>query len=145
MPDVKIVTRQLAVLSQMDVKELQEKYAELYGYETKLTSIQSLRRRLAYRIQEVYYGGLSKEEKESLEQRARRDPLANLDNVKLPPGMIPRGTRFSREWHGKVYEVIATGQGTYEYAGCTYRSLTAITQAITGTKWNGKKFFGIRN
>lgn len=144
MPDIKIVTRQLAALGQMDLNELKEKYAELYGSETRTASVQSLRRRLAYRIQEVYYGGLSDGEKASLEQIARRDPVANLDSVKLPPGAIPRGTRFSREWHGKVYEVVATGQGTYEYAGCFYRSLSAVARIITGTKWNGKKFFGIK-
>lgn len=143
MSDIKVVTRQLAVLSQMGLKELQEKYAELYGCETKQTSASNLRRRLAYRIQEVYYGGLTANEKEKLDKIAQKDPLANLDNMKLLAGAIPRGTRFSREWHGQVYEVIAVGNGAFEYNGCTYRSLSAVAQVITGTKWNGKKFFGI--
>lgn len=144
MPDKQIVLRQLASLNQMDLSELKEKYAELYGNEAKVASVQTLRRKLAYRIQEVYYGGLSIEEKASLDLIARRDPVANLESGKLPPGAVPRGTRFSREWHGKIYEVIATGQGTYEYDGSFFRSLTAVAKAITGTQWNGKKFFGIK-
>ena len=41
------------------------------------------------------------------------------------------------------YEVTATGYGTYEYKGRTYRSLSAIALLITGSKWNGKQFFGL--
>lgn len=144
MPNTNIVMRQLVALTQMGLKELQEKYEEMYGQSTDIISLRSLRQKLAYRIQEVYYGGLNDREKERLELIAQRDPVANLELANLPKDTIPRGTRFSREWHGKVYEVIATGSGTYEYAGQYYRSLSSVATAITGTKWNGNKFFGVK-
>lgn len=143
MPDTNIVMRQLVALNQMELNELQEKYEELYGAKTNIISLRALRQKLAYRIQEVYYGGLSDKDKEKLEMIAQRDPVANLEILNLPKDTIPRGTRFSREWHGKVYEVIATGSGTYEYAGQYFRSLSAVAMAITGSKWNGNKFFGV--
>ncbi len=143
MPDTNIVMRQLVALNQMELNELQEKYEELYGAKTNIISLRALRQKLAYRIQEVYYGGLSDKDKEKLELIAQRDPVANLEILNLPKDTIPRGTRFSREWHGKVYEVIATGSGTYEYAGQYFRSLSAVAMAITGSKWNGNKFFGV--
>jgi hypothetical protein len=52
------------------------------------------------------------------------------------------GTQIIREWNGNTYRVTATDDG-YEYAGQTYRSLTAISHLITGTPWSGPKFFGV--
>lgn len=146
MTDSGLMMRQLVELNRMSLSELKEKYAELYGEETKCASVKGLRQRLAYRLQEVFLGGLSPEDERKLEAIALRDPTANLEMKATPVkrGVIPCGTRFSREWHGKVYEVIATGQGTFEYNGCYYRSLTAVANKITGTSWNGKKFFGVR-
>ena len=142
MPEKNVVLRQLASLNHMNLYELRDKYAEMYGCETKMTSAEFLRRRLAYRIQEIYYGGLSQDDQQKLEMIAETDPAANLTN-KRRSGMLPRGTRLSREWHGAVYEVTATGAGTFEYKGHTYRSLSAIACLITGSKWNGKQFFGV--
>ena len=53
------------------------------------------------------------------------------------------GTRLVREWNGHTYEVTVV-HGGFEYEGRRYRSLTAITQAITGTHWNGRAFFGLK-
>lgn len=146
MTDNGLMMRQLVELNSMNLDQLREKYAELYGEETKNASVRGLRQRLAYRVQEVFLGGLSPEDERKLEAIALRDPTANLESKTAPVkrGVIPCGTRFSREWHGKVYEVIATGRGTFEYKGCYYRSLSAVAKKITGTNWNGKKFFGIR-
>ncbi len=142
MPEKHIVLRQLANLNRMDLKELREKYEELYGSETKATSVEFLRRRLAYRIQEVNYGGLTEEDHWKLEMIARSDPAANLA-TRRQTRFLPRGTRVSREWHGSVYEVTSTGTGSYEFKGRLYRSLSAVAEQITGTKWNGKQFFGV--
>jgi hypothetical protein len=53
------------------------------------------------------------------------------------------GTRIVREWQGKLHEVCAPAEG-YEYNGLTWRSLSEIARAITGTRWSGPAFFGIR-
>ncbi len=142
MPEKHVVLRQLANLSRMDLNELREKHEELFGCETKVKSAEFLRRRLAYRIQELYYGGLTEEDHRKLETIAATDPQANLTNKKHAT-VFPRGTKLSRVWHGSIYEVTATGAGTYEYNGRVYRSLSAVAEQITGTKWNGKQFFGV--
>jgi hypothetical protein len=54
------------------------------------------------------------------------------------------GTRLVREWNGRRYEVTVV-PGGFVFEGRRYRSLTAITKAITGTHWNGRAFFGLRN
>ncbi len=142
MPEKNVVLRQLASLNQMDLRELREKYEELYGCTTRVTSVEYLRRRLAYRIQEIYYGCLNDEERHILAQIARADPAANLSRKKQAR-YLPRGTILSREWHGAVYEVTATGAGTFEFKGHLYRSLSAVAEQITGTKWNRREFFGV--
>ncbi len=58
-------------------------------------------------------------------------------------GMPLIGTRLVREWNGTRYEVTVV-RGGYEFDGRRYRSLTAIVKEITGTKWNGPAFFGLR-
>jgi hypothetical protein len=62
----------------------------------------------------------------------------------LPDAMRPKtGTRYVREYDGKLHEVTVLDSG-YEYQGNAYRSLTEITQVITGAKWSGPAFFGLK-
>ena len=138
------VKRQLELLDLMNQAELREKFCDLFGFEPGQTNIANLRRRLAYRIQELHFGGLSDNEKEILIRIADGDPMANLQNK--AKGMISklRGTRYQRVWKGKKYEVIVLGDGTFEYDGTVYQSLSAIAREITGTRWNGKLFFGVK-
>ena len=138
------VKRQLESLDLMNQAELREKFCELFGFEPGQTNIVNLRRRLAYRIQELHFGGLSDNDKEILIRIADGDPMANLQNK--AKGMISklRGTRYQRVWKGKKYEVIVLGDGTFEYDGTVYQSLSAIAREITGTRWNGKLFFGVK-
>lgn len=68
------VKRQLELLDLMNQAELREKFCELFGFEPGQTNIANLRRRLAYRIQEIYYGGLSEADRQLLEQIADSDP-----------------------------------------------------------------------
>lgn len=138
------VKRQLELLDLMNQAELREKFCELFGFEPGQTNIANLRRRLAYRIQELHFGGLSDNDKEILTRIADGDPMANLQNK--AKGMISklRGTRYQRVWKGKKYEVIVLGDGTFEYDGTVYQSLSAIAREITGTRWNGKLFFGVK-
>ena len=138
------VKRQLESLDLMNQAELREKFCDLFGFEPGQTNIVNLRRRLAYRIQELHFGGLSDNDKEILIRIADGDPMANLQNK--AKGMISklRGTRYQRVWKGKKYEVIVLGDGTFEYDGTVYQSLSAIAREITGTRWNGKLFFGVK-
>ena len=67
----------------------------------------------------------------------------NLKQTDKSRQMI-QGARIVKEWKGKIYTVIITADGRYEYDGEVYRSLSAVADKITGTHWNGKKFFGVK-
>ena len=139
-----MLDRQLGSLEDMNVAELKARFLELYGFECGATNAKSLRNRLAYKLQEIYLGGISEEDRNLLEKLADDDPAANLnfkDARSLPPA---KGARLRREWKGKTYEVVVRDDGNFEYEGEIYRSLSSIAGVITGTHWNGKKFFGVK-
>ncbi len=146
------VLRQLAALQKMSLHDLQEKWLDLYGSEPPPFKKSFLLKRLAFRIQELFYGGLSDDLKSKLSNIAANDPMANFKNpgkamIKAPlsqrTGNLFPGTRIIREWNGNKYEVIAMEKG-FEYDGREFRSLSAIATEITGTKWNGKVFFKLK-
>jgi len=128
------VRRQLLALVGMPRPQLCDKWRDLYGSEPPNSSREFLRRRLAYRIQEIMYGGLDAALKAAL----------TVGNAPVKPVTALRdGTKIVREWHGREYEVIVRGE-KYEYNGKLYRSLSGVARAITNTNWNGNEFFGIR-
>jgi hypothetical protein len=99
-------------------------------------------RALAYQVQVKAFGGLDRATERLLDRLAvAEDPtavLASLRQRRLKPG-----TEFIREWGGSVHRVIVAENG-YAYAGQTYGSLSEIARLITGTNWNGPRFFGLR-
>ena len=128
------VRRQLLTLAGMPRPQLCDKWRDLYGSEPPNSSREFLRRRLAYRIQEIMYGGLDPALKAAL----------TVGNAPVKPTTALRdGTKIVREWHGREYEVVVRGE-KYEYAGKLYRSLSGVARAITNTNWNGNEFFGIK-
>lgn len=141
------VLRQLAQLQEMTIAELREKWTDLNGTEPPTYKKQFMVRRLAYRIQEIFYGGLSKETKTFLERVAKDDPLATLEQTipetRTANKKILPGTKFVRIYEGKRYEVVAQEKG-FLYDNTYYRSLSGVAKAITGSKWNGRVFFGLR-
>jgi hypothetical protein len=96
---------------------------------------------LAYRIQEKAFGGF----RESTVRKLRK--LAEEHACEPTPvqdaGRPKTGTRYVREYDGKLHEVTILDFG-YEYQGNAYRSLTEIAKVITGAKWSGPAFFGLR-
>jgi len=136
------VLRQLTALKTMTRTELDDKWRDLYGYEPPRFRRAFLERRLAYRIQELFYGGLEPAVKKKLEEIAA-EAEGKKTKVRVEVnGKILSGTRFVREWNGKIYETIVRDDG-FEYNGQMYRSLSAIATAITGTQWNGRKWWGL--
>jgi Protein of unknown function (DUF2924) len=97
---------------------------------------------LAYRMQEREFGGLSLGARHRL-----REVAASLKTAKpsqeRADSAPQTGTRLLRMWHGEMHEVIAGGNG-YLYRGQTYSSLSKIAREITGTRWSGPLFFGVR-
>ena len=127
---------QLAVASR---DELIERWRRLYNCEPpRYASMAFLRRQAAYALQERAFGGLPTSVKRQLRAIARGEtPSRTGELVRIKPG-----TRLLREWHGTTHEVIVTDNG-FVWEGRTHRSLSAVAQAITGAKWNGRRFFGL--
>lgn len=126
--------KQLLALAQMSAEQLAAKWVELFGREPPKYGRVFMRKRLAYRIQEIYSGGLSP---------ALKNQLLEQKGVALRSrGVLKPGTRIIREWHNEKHEIIIRNDGI-EYKGKIYRSLTGVANAITGTHWNGREFFGV--
>jgi hypothetical protein len=142
--------REVAVLNELSRDELLERWRDLFGTEPPRYSRQMLIGRLAYRIQELAFGGLSEVARNQLEEHLGADEIdgeerevQRMERRKRKQGMPVVGTRLIREWQGQRYEVTVV-PGGFEYEGRRYRSLTSVTKAITGTHWNGPAFFGLR-
>lgn len=128
------VRRQLLAIANMSRPELCEKWRDLYGIEPPNSSKEFLRRRLAYRVQELFYGGLDEKLQAALTSHTLK--------AKPKKGILSDGSKIFRDWHGMRYEVTVRGN-KYEYNGRLYRSLSGVAKAITGILWNGKTFFGM--
>lgn len=138
------VLAQLAALKTAPIAELKRKWRDLFDHEPPPFNRRFLEHRLAYRVQELAYGGLSQETIERL------DALADELEGKRPKrrGALERrpitGTRLVREWKG-IEHCVAVRSENFEYRGRPYKSLSAIARQITGTRWNGWLFFGLKN
>ena len=138
------VLARLAALKSMSVKELKAEWAKLFETEAPNNSRPFLEQRLAYRIQELTFGGLSKPARQLL------DALADeVEGKKVRKSVIsdPRnpviGTRLVREWNGTEHVITVLKDG-FDWQGQRFKSLSAVAKAITGTSWNGYRFFGLR-
>ena len=138
-----VLMAQIEAVREKDMDELVEQFRDLHGFECGDTSIHHLRRRIIYRLQEIYYGGVEPNDMDILDGIADRDPLANLRSMAVRRTSKVRGTKLFRIWKGKQYEVMVGKDGKFIFDGETYKSLSAVARKITGTKWNGKKFFGV--
>ena len=135
---------EIAGVYHMGIKELYAKFEELYGFPPGQTSIVMIRNRIIYRIQEMHLDGVDVEDRIFLKSLIVKDPLAHL--VRRPASRISKttGARYTRMWKGKKYEVVVLGDDKLEMSGEVYSSLSAVARAITGTRWNGKLFFGVK-
>jgi hypothetical protein len=116
-------------------------WRELFDKEPPGFSRSYLISRLAYRIQELAYGGLKPATRARLDTLAEGlDPKAARKRVVNGPVV---GTRLVREFRGRDYTVAVLATG-FEWEGRRYRSLSAVARAITGTRWNGLTFFGVK-
>ena len=133
------ILAQVSELNALNTRQLAERWKGLFESAPPLHNRAHLVKRLAYRIQELAYGGLSQESKDRLHEVMEERPAKRIQRNKLTIG-----TRFVREWQGERHEVTVTYQG-FEYRNKPYKSLSAIARTITGTRWSGPVFFGLRN
>ena len=139
------VLSRLAALQTMPIAELKAQWRTLFGTEPPPFNRPYLQSRLAHRVQELAYGGLKPE------TLARLQALGDELERETKDGRRPRyperpiaGTRLIREYRGVQHTVTVTATG-FEWQGRPYQSLSAIARAITGTRWNGPVFFGLKN
>ena len=137
------ISELLKTLPGMSKTALCEKWLELFNK----TAPKRLRRELmvrilAYKIQENAFGGLSTTTRRRLKQISISLENGNGE-LQMERRLIKPGTRLIREWRDKTYKVSVTETG-FEFQGSRYRSLSEIARLITGTRWSGPLFFGLR-
>ena len=138
------VVAQLAALRKMSVVELKQRWETLFGTPAPNNSRSYLEVRLGNRIQELMLGGLSRDTRRVLdllvkELEGKNSRRAIMTDPRKP---VP-GTRLLREWDGAEHSVTVLRDG-FDWQGRKFKSLSAVARAITGTQWNGYRFFGLR-
>lgn len=126
--------RDVEALQRLDLEGLRGKWRALFGLPPRLRSVELLRLSLAWRMQASVLGGLDRETRRQLQRRGR----INIEGLELG-----RGAKIRREWQGRIIEVIVEQDG-FRCQDTTYRSLSAAASAIAGSRWNGPRFFGLR-
>lgn len=127
----------------LDVTELKRRWSQAWGLKVpSKISQKMMRRSLIHKLKEQAGFGLSPEDQIKLKELVEEYKKNKSRLMKKAPGIKP-GTRLVRTWQGKKHIVVVTEQG-FEYEGQEYGSLSKIANLITGTKWNGLVFFGIK-
>ena len=143
------IRAEIADLETKSVKELIAHYTALHGRTPRNRGRRHLVRRCALKAQEAATGGLSGKARGALERLIGEiDPVCTdspegiTTSVARDPKNPPVGTVLTRVWRDQEIRVIVRADG-FEHDGEIYRSLTAAANAITGSKWNGRLFFGL--
>lgn len=139
------IPARLAALKTTPTPDLKSQWRELFAGEPPPFNRQYLVTRLAYRIQELAYGGLKPETIRRLEKLGEDLDGGHPIKRRIRTDIKPiTGTRLLREWQGVEHVVTVTVDG-FEWQGRPYQSLSSIARAITGSRWNGWIFFGLKN
>ena len=138
------ILARLAALKAMSVNELKAEWQELFAAPAPNNSRAFLESRLAYRIQELTYGGPDRETRRMLDLLADEvdGTLTRKAQIADPRNPVV-GTKLIREWDGVAHTVTVLREG-FDWDGRRFKSLSAVARAITGTRWNGYRFFGLR-
>jgi hypothetical protein len=139
------VLARVAALKAATMPELKAQWRSLFATEPPPYNRKFLESRLAYRIQELAFGGLKPQTVERLKALAVHYVRGDIARSRASADRRPiAGTRLIREWQGIEQTVTVMADG-YEWQGRLYRSLSSVARAITGTRWNGWTFFGLTN
>jgi len=145
------LANKIAALESMSTAELAAEFTRLHGRPPRYRSVPWLRKRIAYQLQVAAHGGLCGPARAELDRLAAEVQLpGSAPTAAATAGSMPTttddnlrpGTLLTREWHGRQIRVLVTTDG-FEFDGRRFGSLSAVASAITGSKWNGKLFFGL--
>jgi hypothetical protein len=138
------VAAQVVSLPSLPMAEIKALWRQLFGTEVPTRNRQFLERRLAYRLQEEAFRAVDP----ALLERNRRRIETLVETGKNPRRERDyrpvAGTVLTREYRGVVHRVVATADGQYDFEGRSYPSLSMIAREITGTRWSGPLFFGLK-
>ena len=155
------MTREVAALKRMTVKELRGRYLDVFGETTRSGNKDFLWKRIAWRMQANAEGDLTERARRRAEDlandadlRMRRPPEKSAPSVASATqaakvdfgdraGELMPGTVLTRPYKGRTITVTVLDSG-FEHEGEVYRSLSAVAKAITGSHWNGNYFFGLK-
>jgi hypothetical protein len=143
------VEEQLDELERLTTPELAARYEELHGKPPRTRHPVWMRKRIAYRIQEIAYGGLSKAARDAIDllnadlQLPEAPPKPVTCKSKPRRGELKPGTVLTRIWRDQEIRVLVTKDG-FEWNGERYGSLSAVANAVTGSRWSGRLFFGLK-
>ena len=143
MTDRERIKTRITQIENMKYPQLCAMFAELFNGAVCPTNTRTLKNRLIYKVQEMHLGGVSQSDMQLLLD------ISGQKGVRLGPSSQTAGQATSiihyiREWKGKKYDVTQISEKCYELDGVQYKSLSAVARAITGTRWNGKLFFGVK-
>lgn len=129
-------------LAAMPSAALRAEWRRLYRAPAPELSPDLLVRGIAWRLQEKQHGGLAPAVERELARLARQGAPPSQPCAPAPASLRP-GTRLVRSWNGETYSVLVTDNG-YRMGDQTYASLSSIAKVITGAKWSGPRFFGLK-
>ena len=139
------VLAQIAALAKASLPELRAQWGDLFGKEAPGINRAYLERRIAYRLQELAYGGLSDATRMKLDALAKIADKGSSARTRTRAQDRPiAGTKLLRVWQGVEHSVTVLQTG-YDYQGRSFASLSAVARHITGSRWNGPAFFGLRD
>ena len=129
------IDEQLLALATMSPAQLRERWVSIVGPVVPRVSPNMLRLALAYELQAKAFGGLSRVTQQKLGQ------LARAKTVSVP---AQSGMRLVRAWNGRTHVVVVGEDGVIRWNERDWRSLSEVARAITGTRWSGPAFFGLK-
>ena len=127
------ITGEVRALARLDLEGLRAEWRRRYGRPPTLRSIDLLARLLAWRIQAEAFGGLDAETRSTLFRKS----------LPVAAPTLMSGMRLEREWRGTTH-IVEVADGGFRWEGRIYPSLSQVAHSITGVKWNGPRFFGLR-
>jgi hypothetical protein len=148
---MKSITQEIDELRAMTVADLVPRYERVFGKPPRVKHREWLWKRIAWKIQEQRFGGLSEAAKRRIDELIAEMDLPLGQDRRTVTGSVrtrnrrlepPVGTTLVRRWHGEDV-LVHVVDGGYEHQGVVYQSLTAVARAITGSHWNGRIFFGL--
>ena len=133
----------------MDVPQLMKKYRKVFGKKPRVKHKEHLQRKIAWKVQEQRFGGLSDAATRKLDDligkldlpfNGKKEAVTAALKGTRKPDEPAVGTVITRTWRGQDIHVNVVDNG-YEWDGVVYKSLSAVARAVTGTRWNGRLFF----